>query len=159
MNFHIINPFKVDTQFTLQIHLIIDSITFKETMVCGSTGMQYSFYSSLLVFMVFLQKLVLQGLGNAWRCLTSPFCENSPCNHREFQSHEEEPAGWFAGGKRGNVHDGLHKMGPICPKLSDGSPGHPSLEYPGEIPFNLLHWHGLHEALRFPCPSGSHEPC
>lgn len=71
MNSHIINPFKVDTQFTLQIHLIIDSITFKETMVFGSTGMQYSFYSSLPTFIGFLQKLVLQGVGNVWRYLTS----------------------------------------------------------------------------------------
>lgn len=57
MNSHIINPFKVDTQFTLQIHLIIDLITFKETMVFGSTGMQYSFYSPLPSFIGFLQKL------------------------------------------------------------------------------------------------------
>lgn len=72
MNSHIINPFKAGTQFTLQIHLIIDLITFKETMVFSSTGMQYSFYSPLPTFIGFLQKLVLQGLGNAWRCLTSP---------------------------------------------------------------------------------------
>lgn len=74
MNSHIINPFKVDTQFTLQIHLIIDLITFKETTVFGSTGMQYSFYSSLPTFIGFLQKLVLQ----VWVMfggphLTSPF--------------------------------------------------------------------------------------
>lgn len=46
MNSHIINPFKVDTQFTLQIHLIIDLITFKEAMVFGSTGMQFLFFFS-----------------------------------------------------------------------------------------------------------------
>lgn len=42
MNSHIINPFRVDTQFTLQIHLIIDLITFKEAMVFGSIGMPFS---------------------------------------------------------------------------------------------------------------------
>lgn len=113
MNSHIINPFKVDTQFTLQIHLIIDLITFKETVVFGSTGMQYSFYSSLPIFIGFLQKLVLPGLGNAWRCVTSPHLSvRTPPATRLKLSHEEEPAGWFAGGKREYLHDGLHKMGP-----------------------------------------------
>lgn len=47
MNSHIINPFKVDTQFTLQIHLIIDLITFKKAMVFGSTGIQFLFFFPL----------------------------------------------------------------------------------------------------------------
>jgi len=66
MNSHIINPFRVDTQFTLQIHLIIDLITFKEAMVFGFIGMQFP--PPLLAFIGLLQKLILQGLGNAWRC-------------------------------------------------------------------------------------------
>lgn len=82
-------------------------------MVFGSTGMQYSFYSSLPIFIGFLQKLVLPGLGNAWRCVTSPHLSvRTPPATRLKLSHEEEPAGWFAGGKRENLHDGLHKMGP-----------------------------------------------
>lgn len=70
MNSYIINPFKVDTQFTLQNHLIIDLITFKDSMVFGSIGMQSLHPPPTPIFIGFLQKLILQGLGNAWRCVT-----------------------------------------------------------------------------------------
>lgn len=40
MNSHIINPFEVYTQFTLQIHIIINLITFKEAMVFDSSEIE-----------------------------------------------------------------------------------------------------------------------
>lgn len=156
MNSHIINPFKVDTQFTLQIHLIIDLITFKETVVFGSTGVQYCFYSPLLTFIGFLQKLVLKGLGNAWKCLTSPHLSvRTPPATTESSNLMRKSLLADLLGREGRCPWWAAQDGPHLPKpLSDGSPGHPSLEYPGEIPFNLLHGHGLQEALRFPCSSG-----
>lgn len=119
MNSHIINPFKVDTQFTLQIHLIIDLITFKETTVFGSTRMQYSFYSSLPTFIGFLQKLVLQVwvmLGGPH--LTSPFLRELPLQAQISPISRGRACWLLCWGKRGNVHDGLHKMGLICPNPS-----------------------------------------
>lgn len=71
MNSHIINPFKVDTQFTLQIHLIMD-LTFKEAVVFDCIGIQSLFFPlTPLTFTGFLQKLILQGWGDVWRCVAS----------------------------------------------------------------------------------------
>lgn len=100
MNSHIINPFKVDTQFTLQIHLIIDLITFKEAMVFGSIGMQFLFFfpSPLPTSIGFLQKLILQGLVNAWRCVTS--VRKPPPNYKFnlIRNNLTEPGGWLVRG-------------------------------------------------------------
>lgn len=156
MNSHIINPFKVDTQFTLQIHLIIDLITFKEAMVFGSIGMQsWGVSPPLSTLTAFLQKLILQGLGDAWRCVTSVrnphLIAGSVSPGITFQS----PLG--EGGEKSSM--GYINWTPFAQtSLRETAPSIPAWSIPG-APVGLLRCRGLPEALTLSCTGGSHQPC
>lgn len=137
MSSHIINPFKVDTQFTLQIHLIIDFITFKEAMIFGSIRMLFFFCYYFFPSPYFYRFSEEVDFARFEYCLEiCHLCVKLAPNYRFslMRNSLKEPIGWLVGsveGKRGNAHDGLHEMNPIFPSPSEeGSPEHPKLKHP-----------------------------
>lgn len=89
------------------------------------------------------QKLILQGLGNAWRWWGSlmHLCERSPHNHRFTLMRNNLPdlwlLTWCIWGKRQNKYR-QHKADAIHPKHSTGSAlSIPAPDIPGLLPVSL----------------------
>lgn len=153
MNSHIINPFKVDTQFTLQIHLIMD-LTFKEAVVFDSIGIQSFLPSHPPHFYRFSAEVNFARFG--WCLEVCCLYKKCPPNYR-FNLIKNNPlAGWLAQlGERwempmmGWIKWTLYAQTPLgvaAPSILGGSFQPPPV-------------HGLHEAIGLSCSGKSHKLC